>query len=172
VYNQTKSGVDTADKRLRGLTCKRKCRRWPYAVFSNMVDVATNNSCIIFNRTSVERNTKKEKQHYLFLRNLGYQLVDANIRKRLLRPTALSTVTKNAMKSLGYENDQITSSCWVEERLPKSKRCAFCDTKKDRKTFVCCPSCRKPRCNEHRSHLCFCCASSNWTFLPQKIKIV
>ena len=42
-YNKKKSGVDVADKRIRGLTCK-----WPYSIFSNMVDVAVNNACILY----------------------------------------------------------------------------------------------------------------------------
>jgi hypothetical protein len=48
-YNRTKSGVDIFDKRVKGFSCKRKRRRWLYAIFSNVIDMATNNTGIIFN---------------------------------------------------------------------------------------------------------------------------
>jgi hypothetical protein len=48
-YNRTKSGVDIFDKRVKGFSCKRKRRRGLYAIFSNVIDMATNNSGIIFN---------------------------------------------------------------------------------------------------------------------------
>jgi hypothetical protein len=64
-YNRTKSGVDTFDKRIRGFSCKRKCRRWPYAIFSNIIDIATNNGCIIFN-DGVSDKERKEENHYQF----------------------------------------------------------------------------------------------------------
>ena len=159
MYNNTKSGVDIADKRLRAFTCKRKCRRWPYAMFSNMIDVATNNASIICHLRKVGE-TRKQEQHYTFLRTLGYQLVDGNIRKRIRENQWLLSSTKAAMERLGYvlgDNNAVSAE---PERMPKSKRCYLCDVKKDRKTFVCCPRCARPRCNEHRSHLCSSCASS------------
>lgn len=161
-YNRTKSGVDIADKRVKGLSCKRKCRRWPYAVFSNMVDIAGNNGSIIFSARNPEK-WRKQEQHYSFLKATGYQLVDAHIRKRLENPASLRSSTKDAIMGLGYDipqeppqrqEDQAAAGV---QRLEKKKRCNFCPVRADRKTNVCCSSCRLPMCNEHRSNVCINC---------------
>ena len=154
-YNRTKSGVDIADKRIKGLSCKRKCRRWPYSIFSNMVDIAGNNGSIVYHER-YPGETRRQQQHYTFLRNAGYQLVDRHIRRRLQQPTNLRQTTKMAMHCLGYEIPAVEHVHQVP-RLEKSKRCAFCPVRSDRKTFVCCPRCGKPRCNDHRSDLCKNC---------------
>ena len=95
MYNQTKSGVDVADKRIRGFTCKRKSRRWPYAMFSNMIDIATNNATIILN--SIAPKARKGEQHYKFLRDLAHQLVDANIKRRIEFSHHLNPISKAAI---------------------------------------------------------------------------
>ena len=153
-YNRTKSGVDIANKRLRGLSCKRKCRRWPYAIFSNMIDIAGNNGSIIFSERHPEISRKQEA-HYNFLKNSGYQLVDRHIRRRLQNRQFLRETTKIATRLLGYD---LPEPHQEDGRMLQSKRCAFCPSKKDRKTFVCCPRCHKARCNDHRSNLCLDCS--------------
>jgi hypothetical protein len=55
-YNRTKSGVDTFDKRIRGFSCKRKCRRWPYAIFS----ISLPTTGVLF--LMMESRTRKEKK--------------------------------------------------------------------------------------------------------------
>ena len=102
-YNQTKSGVDIADKRIRGLSCKRKCHRWPYSIFSNMVDIAGNNACIIFNERHPANDVRRQDQHYNFLKSAAYQLVSAHIQHRIQNDKHLSTSAKEAMKLLGYD---------------------------------------------------------------------
>lgn len=39
-YNKYKSGVDSMDQMLGTYTCKRRTRRWPYAFFFNILDIA------------------------------------------------------------------------------------------------------------------------------------
>jgi len=38
-YNHTKGGVDTVDQMCRHYTCKSGTRRWPMAMFYNLVDI-------------------------------------------------------------------------------------------------------------------------------------
>ena len=55
-YNRLKGGVDTLDQLVRNYSCQRRTRRWPMALFYNMVDMAAYNSMVIFkdvNRTGV-----------------------------------------------------------------------------------------------------------------------
>jgi len=47
-YNETKDGVDMADQKHKHFSCKRKTRRWPIAIFSNMIDIRALNAFIIF----------------------------------------------------------------------------------------------------------------------------
>lgn len=159
-YNRTKSGVDIADKRFRGFSCKRKCRRWPYAVFSNMIDIACSNGSIIYSSGC----TRNQERHYKFMKSTGYQLVDDQIKRRLSSGTLglLSSKIKSAMIAIGYDVNDHTSSANSQPsissvRLPKAVRCAFCDRSADRKTFSACPKCKQPCCNIHRSNLCINC---------------
>ena len=46
-YNSTKGGVDTADEMLRGYSTKSASRRWPLAVFFNLIDIVALNAFII-----------------------------------------------------------------------------------------------------------------------------
>jgi hypothetical protein len=46
-YNATKSGVDNMDHMVRYYSCKRKCCRWPYGFFCNLVDVALVNANLL-----------------------------------------------------------------------------------------------------------------------------
>lgn len=152
-YNRCKSGVDMADKRIRGLSCKRKCRRWPFAIFSNMLDIAGSNGCIIYNLKH-PGGDRKEEQHYCFLKNAGYQMVDAVIKRRLA-VGSFNTKIKFAMEAIGYETANPAQDAPV--KFEKSKRCAYCNRGKDRKTFYACPKCKLPRCVEHQSALCTNC---------------
>jgi hypothetical protein len=43
-YNRTKSGVDTMDKLVRTYTVRRQTRRWPVAVFYNIIDTSALNA--------------------------------------------------------------------------------------------------------------------------------
>lgn len=156
-YNATKSGVDIADKLIRGYSCKRKCRRWPFSIFSNMIDIATNNGSIIFHEKN-KLNHGKSNKHYTFLVNAAYQLIDEEIKRRIFINKNIKTTTKEAMLNLGYAEASLGETANPPaQRLQKSKRCNFCETKKDRKTYICCSNCQKPMCNDHRSLHCITC---------------
>ena len=47
-YNSTKGGVDTLDRMVRTYTCKRMTKRWPVALFYNMIDVSAVNAFIVW----------------------------------------------------------------------------------------------------------------------------
>ena len=47
-YNSTKGGVDTMDRLVRGYSTKQMTRRWPMAIFYNMVDVGALNALIVY----------------------------------------------------------------------------------------------------------------------------
>ena len=47
-YNKTKGGVDSVYKKIVCHTCKRKAKRWPVIVFSNILDISVNNTFVLF----------------------------------------------------------------------------------------------------------------------------
>ena len=47
-YNSTKSGVDILDRMVRTYTSKRMTRRWPVALFYNMLDVSAVNAYVVY----------------------------------------------------------------------------------------------------------------------------
>ena len=70
-YNSTKGGVDTSDQMLRTYTCKRMTRRWPIAIFSNMLDISALNAYIIWMLINPDWNAKKTHKRRLFIEELG-----------------------------------------------------------------------------------------------------
>lgn len=153
-YNRTKSGVDTADKRIRGFTCKRKCRRWPVTVFSNMIDIACNNASIIFSEK--RPNIRKQESHYLFNKNAGYQMVKQQIIQR-----AQNNRIKASSRAAIEQMHVVPPAPLVQRAFPvvldKSKRCSLCPRGSDKKTKMACSDCRKPMCRDHRSSKCLNC---------------
>lgn len=47
-YNKCKGGVDTLDQLVRHYTCKRKTKRWPLAVFCDLLDIAAYDALILY----------------------------------------------------------------------------------------------------------------------------
>jgi len=62
-YNATKGGVDTADKMLRTYSTKCMTRRWPVAVFSNVLDISALDAYIYVDtfESSVEYKTTTQE---------------------------------------------------------------------------------------------------------------
>lgn len=48
LYNTTKCGVDVMDQMVREYTVRRGTRRWPVAVFYNMIDMAALNAHVLY----------------------------------------------------------------------------------------------------------------------------
>jgi hypothetical protein len=49
-YNDTKYGVDILDKMCKSMSVKSGVRRWPLAVFFNLLDIAAINAHILYNK--------------------------------------------------------------------------------------------------------------------------
>ena len=126
-YNAHKSGVDNFDKLVRNYRSQRKCRRWPYGVFFNLVDA----SCIIAHKLWPESET-----HYEFKKELGKEMCMPLIKKRSSHEKLRSSV-KVAMTLIG-----LSYSCPpamdVDVDGSKRGRCFMCARSNDTKTnFIC-----------------------------------
>ena len=62
-YNKSKVGVDALDQMARYHTCKSSSRRWPMAVFFNILDCACINSYIVYCSTT---KVKLSGRQFLF----------------------------------------------------------------------------------------------------------
>jgi hypothetical protein len=155
-YNETKSGVDNLDHMIRLFSSKRKCRRWPYSVAMNLVDIAGVNGAIIHGRLI----GKNSDVHQKFLKAAGYQFVDAHIRRRMNTQRQSGPVAI-ALQMLGYK-PSTTNLCnqklQFDTQLAKQARCAFCPRENDRKVRVSCGCCGRPMCTDHRTFLCVECS--------------
>jgi hypothetical protein len=72
-YNHNKCGVDCADSMLRLYSSRCATRRWPVAVWENLLDIAVLNSWVCFKEASGFNISRKK-----FLMNLINQLVQFN----------------------------------------------------------------------------------------------
>lgn len=145
-YNSCKSGVDTLDQNVRKYSCKRRTRRWPMALFYNILDIAAFNSFVIFRNLHPGWHLRKPYRRRLFLITLARQLAgiegeDSQLRRtdRPIRRTATVSATGD------------------DEPAAKKSRCSLCGWRQDRKTRTKCSSCQTHVCNEHSSVICARC---------------
>ena len=131
-YNNTKSGVDKMDHMVRMYTSKRKCSRWTYAFFCNQVDIGLLNASVVMREVNPFITTaRKNSFRHSFLLEVGYQLLDAEIKRRILPVVSKQTYT--TMEFLGYKREAKQQPETREERRILV-RCVACGRKSDKKT--------------------------------------
>ena len=110
-YNANKCGVDVVDQMTRLYSTKTPSRRWPMAVWCNILDLAGINSWIIFRKVS---GSKISRRNFLF------QLI--------------SELITNRSESVNTEANNSTSESTSLEGIPKAvlrkrKHCSITDCK-------------------------------------------
>lgn len=93
-YNSTKGGVDTVDKMVSCFSCKRKCNRWPMAVFSNIIDISALNGYIMYSEINPNWFQGKNWKRKAYLHELGLSLAKNYMqnRSRKTKSTASNAV--------------------------------------------------------------------------------
>lgn len=137
-YNNTKYGVDISDQMLRLYSTKCASRRWPLAVFFNLLDIVCLNSWILAN----EMNMRSARTRREFLLHIGKLFCSKAPSRKRPPHFNISTLRCQALQSGSSE-----------ERT----RCQTC---KANKTKVTCCSCHKFVCGKCSSPLCNSCSSS------------
>jgi hypothetical protein len=74
-FNSTKGGVDKIDQMVSIYTSKQATRRWPVAIWSNIMDVAALNACRIFAIQHPDHYKNVLHQRKQFLKELAKELV-------------------------------------------------------------------------------------------------
>lgn len=147
-YNATKGGVDTTDKLASTYTCKRGTRRWPVALFYNILDLAAINAYVLYIHVNPDYNTKKLYKRRLFLKDLGKSMTEQLRRERIQRDVPRAVKVK-LLQVAGTSSQDVTNK--------KRGRCTVCGPKKDRKTTTKCAICKAFLCQEHVNVYCSSC---------------
>ena len=137
-YNSTKGGVDTLDQMVRQYSCKRKTRRWPLALFMNILDIASYNAYVLFLSIHPSYKNNAPNRRRQFIIEMGKQLI-AEYTCRL-RPTN---------EPMMHESTQ--------QLLSPRRRCRYCPYARHRKSTMSCSVCRNPICKEHGNLICLQC---------------
>jgi len=70
-YNMTKGGVDCADQMTETYSSKFANRRWPVALFCNLLDIAALNAYVLFEKLKMDGAGKEKRR--LFIKRLQLQ---------------------------------------------------------------------------------------------------
>ena len=143
-YNSTKSGVDILDRMVRTYTSKRMTRRWPVALFYNMLDLSAVNAYVVWQQLQSENSScfsKKKRRKFLIQLAKG-------LAGMLPTYTIYAALPQNKKKRAEIEDQQ---------PKPKKARCHLCDRSKDRKRKQTCIACKKYVCQEHSEIICIQC---------------
>ena len=125
-YNSTKGAVDTMDQMVREYSCARQTRRWPLAVFMNMLDVAAVNAYVLYMTKTPGFAANRSHKRRLFLRQLAEDLVGPQVaRQRAVPAPNLPALGKKAVKRARC------SICPRNKDTKVQKQCVICDN------FVC-----------------------------------
>ena len=131
-YNNDKGAVDTADEMLKAYSTKAATRRWPLAVFFNLIDIVCLDAFIICREADIVKNSRRQ-----FLISLG---------------ESLSGSMKNDTKAPTSSHDRKRKSSPPVQPSSKRMKCKLCKSNKCRskckicQDFVCGP-CSSAVCN-------------------------
>lgn len=88
-YNKYKGGVDTMDQMVSGYTSKRSTKRWPLALFFNMLDVAGLAAYIIHDILN-PLNRRQSDRRRKFIVELAHQLVTPHMEERAVNSKVIA----------------------------------------------------------------------------------
>lgn len=138
-YNKNKYGVDIVDNMLRKYSTRCASRRWPVAVWENILDVAALNAYILYNEARGLNVTRKE-----FLMQLSTELCSHESTKQ---SPSLQTLVNNLMDSRQTCHNK---GC----RNKTSAICRFCE-------YRFCGSCSSDTCTKIKLTVCQRCQLSH-----------
>ena len=157
-YNKTKCGVDLVDQMIEEYTVRRKTRRWPFALFMNMIEISLLNAYVVWKASFP---MKKETRIH-FLESLALELVNEHVSRRSEK-TLKRSVKQNVSCIMNNIRPASASSACPEMSMnaKRAKRYACNDCTK--KSTHCCDLCSIGVCRTHSvtsiSRLCKNCAS-------------
>ncbi|XP_076735180.1 uncharacterized protein LOC143414518 [Maylandia zebra] len=134
LYNKTKCGVDVMDQMVREYTVRRGTRRWPVAVFYNMIDMAALNAHVLY-----QACTGMKERQVDFLVELARELAHSHVAAKKARKEQL---------------------LWTQPSTPSPGKRAMCQVKhkcKNNHATVRCVHCNRYTCGKCRLQIPWQC---------------
>ena len=131
-------------------------------IFFNMLDVGGIAALLLWTASNPNWNKNQHQKRRKFLKELAFDLVSDQLRRRFENPRVLQKGVKLAFVALGYQKSP-TSSLQDSSLLTSRRRCAVCPARStthtagDRKTKTSCQICDMPICKSHQCITCFDC---------------
>lgn len=151
-YNSTKGAVDTVDQMCSGHNTSRKTKRWPMAIFFNIINLSIVYGYVIYSNNITTRRMKPmNKIDYMI--TVQEKLTESWQKIRLIKPVSRE-IRAEIEKSLGTEEATIDTS--DATAIKKRKYCVLCHYSKRRYTKITCSACKKPICGEHQKRHITC----------------
>lgn len=151
-YNSSKSGVDTLDQVSRHYSVKKGTKRWPLAIFYDLVDLAALNAYRLF----CEALEKTERR--LFLMKLAKEMAKPQVEHRLSLPQARNKLIVSSIKMCGFGDllEKEYPGPTPNNQMKKRGRCFICPRSKDTKCSSTCKTCNVFVCKEHSQTFTTC----------------
>ena len=151
-YNETKGGVDTADKNCAATSSSRRTNGLPMSLFYSLVNKVCLNLIVIYVWNNDEDGLRSRREH---LRRLGQELVRKQLELRLQSKPGIQRALQNTIErcasSMGIEIPSVSMANQEVVRTSAGRiRCAYCKGN-DRKTSTYCYKCTKPICKKHQA---------------------
>ena len=147
-YNKTKSAVDTLDKLVREYRCLRTSRRWPLALFFDLIDIAGHNAFCAWLAHEPDYNVGKSHRRRLFLMQLAEDMVKPLIEGRAANPVGLQEPILAAIRIFVPVEHRTARHVRPQDNKAVG-RCAICGRGQDRKSRAKCDRCKNFICKEH-----------------------
>lgn len=118
-YNSTKCGVDVLDAMIRQYSTKSASRRWPLAIFYNILDIALINAWILYKETVDAAISRRS-----FIISLTRALCDTDIGNTQSNDSSSTPVASQS----GSRKRQCSGSCNKNRAVGECRKCnkAFC----------------------------------------------
>ena len=121
-YNKTKCGVDIADQMARQYTVKAGTRRWPVAVFYNILDLACINAYVLYKKKTGDAISRRN-----FMFQLATELREAHVQgKTAPRAAVLSPFFCNFYQNSMVDGSRKRKQCQVGVNCEQNKSAKFC----------------------------------------------
>lgn len=149
-YNRTKAGVDTIDQICSNYSCSRRTRRWPMAIFFQLINLSAGVNAYALYKSY--KNTE-DISRLEFLKKLAKSLVTPHMLRRLDRGHITLELSLTIKRILRVRADTPPHQQVLEVR----KTCSTCPPRLKRKTKYPCVVCAKPICLECSKKVCMSC---------------
>ena len=147
-YNKTKRAVDTLDKLVREYRCLRTSRRWPPALFFDLIDIAGHNAFCAWSDHEPNYNVGKSHRRRLFLMQLSDDTMKPLIDGRARNPIGIQVPILADMRMVVPVEHRIARHIRPQENKT-IERCAVYARGQDRNSRSKCDSCNNFICREH-----------------------